>query len=187
MGVRNQLSPHLLLAFFHTKVSNRVLRGGPKIFVYLAVGLFVSLLGVGSLSRRLSGETIGPVRLKSWYWTKGTAWATLQGISGDGKGKERDADNDAKGGGLRIVVFGGRDIATPELADQEGKNDKPGGWTEKLCHEVRELRTHHTFIFHTDTLLSFVARVICLLSRQDQMEDELWSRMTFMPRFSSRR
>lgn len=124
--------------------------------MYLAVSLFVSLLGATSLSRRLSEETIGIVQ-PSWYWSKGQIWAATKSAAKNGKTEEQGRDDE---GGLRIVVFGGRDIATPDSAGQEGKNNKPG-WTEILCQEVRKNSCTFIYILTLSTASLFELYVFC--------------------------
>ena len=104
-----------VLAFFST----RVLRGGPRIFLYLAA--FIVFL---FLATRLFPESVPGNFSNAYFWS----W------SGKGHGQPIE---EIVPGSMRVVVFGENDIATrvnmPGLQDVEQQS-----WTEALCSEVRK-------------------------------------------------
>lgn len=99
------------LAFF----SARVLRGGPKALVQLTACFAAMVL----LTKLLAGgRNYG--RGGGWSWQKA------------GSGVDDD-DDGSVAGGLRIVVFGESDVATPAHLQL---NAESRSWTEILCDEV---------------------------------------------------
>ncbi|KAK3311988.1 hypothetical protein B0H66DRAFT_486623 [Apodospora peruviana] len=114
---------HGLFAFF----SIRVLRGGPKILLHLAacfaVLILIFRLAPGGLS------TVASSNFRSWSGTVGeNEEATF--------GRIDEEEEVGVAGGLRIVVFGEDDVATPARLERNGETRRPG-WTELLCHELR--------------------------------------------------
>jgi len=122
--------------------STRMLRGGPRILVHLAEFLVLFTLVVKLTSYGLTDRT---------YLTtsKGSFWSWSAGIdkhSGSDRPREAwdETDNNAtfvpyepgnNHGGLRIVVFGEDDVATPCRKRGDGRATMPS-WTEVICHEV---------------------------------------------------
>jgi len=97
-----------------TFLSHRLLRGGPRRLLH--VGLFCLALVVltGVLPQRLSEVVLGATCTTIWRWDS--------------------TPQPDKGGGLRIVLFGEHDIATPERNGIDGSTGP--SWTEVLCQEV---------------------------------------------------
>ncbi|KAK2045734.1 hypothetical protein LZ31DRAFT_238600 [Colletotrichum somersetense] len=95
-------------------ISTRVLRGGPRLIIQLILAVFGLLL----LGKFLTSPTATDTLFSSesrWSWSP----------FGKNEGK--------RGVGVRVVVFGSPDIATPS-AD---KGVKSKNWTEMLCEELR--------------------------------------------------
>lgn len=106
------LSFKTLLGF----LSTRVLRGGSRLVIQLIVAGF-GLVLLGNLFTSPSSDLI--IAGSKWSWSP--------------FGSSRsDADvGNGQPGGLRLIVFGSPDIATPSNGKGNGK-----GWTEMLCEEV---------------------------------------------------
>ncbi|KAK1751111.1 hypothetical protein QBC47DRAFT_308576 [Echria macrotheca] len=111
----------MLLSFF----SKRVLRGGPKIIFYLAACLSISILG------RLALYEISPVP----FGITRVIWPlTGYGTDTDPGSAEYETDLEQgldPGGNLRIVAFGGQDVATPSWTGEGGDS-----WTDILCRDL---------------------------------------------------
>ncbi|KAI4867218.1 hypothetical protein F4820DRAFT_226626 [Hypoxylon rubiginosum] len=95
----------------------KILRGGSRLLPQLAVGVAVLLFGAYLWLSNYIGNTL------SHDYTKVVEW-------GAGEQEKGRAD-----GGLRVVVFGGGDVATLSEASWqvEGPN---AGWTETLCQQA---------------------------------------------------
>lgn len=120
-----------ILAFFST----RVLRGGPKILLYLATFLVLLLVVTRVLPEHLTGTPFGSKNQHFWNWADGMNDGAAQKVPGGKANSGGAADGGAGPGSLRVVVFGENDIATP--ARMQGLADKKHrGWTEVLCEEV---------------------------------------------------
>lgn len=118
-----------LLAFFST----RVLRGGPKILLYLATCLVLLLVVIKVLPEHLNQDPFGSKSIPFLDWTGSkNDDESQQGETTDGG----DASGGAASGPLRIVVFGENDIATPSRIQGLGGSKKHRAWTEVLCEEV---------------------------------------------------
>lgn len=118
-GLGERFGLHTILAFF----SNRVLRGGPKILLNLATCLVALIIITKMLPSRMTDIAFGPTYGGIWHDDAKTDKAAGE--------KEEEV-----GGGLRIVVFGQSDIATPALTAGEEEGSILS-WTEVLCAEVR--------------------------------------------------
>lgn len=123
VGLQEKFGISTLLAFCTTKV----IRGGPRIllhpktFVPLAACFFLLLLVLKVLPQ-------GYIRYNIWPWRTTNSEGSLNhGAASDG----------SVGGGMRVVVFGGHDVATPGRlpgSDYAGMDKR--SWTELLCEEV---------------------------------------------------
>lgn len=117
VGMQDKFDWTVVLAFFSTKV----VRGGPRTIVHLTTCLALLLLLIKLLPHRLTD-----VNQSLWGW--------------------QDADEDLRSGeesdgsvpgGLRIVVFGENDIASPARLSGRGiVGTDSRSWTEVLCQEV---------------------------------------------------
>lgn len=110
------------LAFFSAKV----FRGGPKALLQLTACSVALLL----LMKLLLSHRLTDVSYSGWSWRNGKDDDAAQN-----SGLE---DDESVPGGLRIVVFGDRDVATPARLQGRGSENVEGqSWTELLCEEVR--------------------------------------------------
>lgn len=114
-GLQDRVCVKSLLAFFF----NRGARGGPRIFINLAMGMVVLLIIARLMPQRMSESAFGSISQNLWG-----------AIGGD-----QFEDDGSVPGGLRIVIFGENDIATPVGFNGEYEGAAP--WTEVLCAEVR--------------------------------------------------
>jgi hypothetical protein len=120
IGLQEKFGFGTFLAFFTTKV----IRGGPRILLHLITGVVLFLLVLKLIPH-------GHVRYNLWSWHK----ATIDDNS-NGAGSGTASDGSVRGG-LRIVVFGGHDVATPGRAPgPEYLDVDKRSWTELLCAEV---------------------------------------------------
>jgi hypothetical protein len=107
-------------------LSARVLRGGPRRLAHVMTCFAVLVIVLKLLPHRLTD-----VNYSVWSWQ----------LAADGdemRASVVDTDSSVPGG-LRIVVFGGNDVATPaRFAKDLGSRS----WTELLCEEVC---TYHAF------------------------------------------
>ncbi|KAM7206041.1 hypothetical protein V8F33_000871 [Rhypophila sp. PSN 637] len=132
-----------LVTFFST----RVIRGGPRILLHLAVSLvvvvlifklapdtlFASLYPTTSFFNWNPDQVVQAVGAQIQSGTEDTQIATSDTTSVVGN------DQGAKGaaaGGLRIVVFGEDDVASPSRSRNYRATRRPS-WTELLCHDLR--------------------------------------------------
>jgi hypothetical protein len=53
-----------------------------------------------------------------------------------GLGEKKTDGSGSVAGGLRMVVFGGGDVATPGLSSSK-TSDKVSAWTEVMCQNVK--------------------------------------------------
>ncbi|EFQ35339.1 hypothetical protein CGRA01v4_13368 [Colletotrichum graminicola] len=103
-------------------ISTRVLRGGPRFIIQLILAAFGLLLLGKFLASPTSTDTLFSSGSR-WSWSPFSESKGQQGV------------------GVRVVVFGSPDIATPSTdKGVEGK-----GWTEMLCDELR-CSSHQSFI-----------------------------------------
>jgi hypothetical protein len=123
VGLQEKFGFGTLLAFFTTKV----IRGGPRILLhprilgYLAACFVLLLLVLKVLPQGYMGYDV-------WSWQKTKSSSNLRpDVASDG----------SVSGGLRVVVFGGRDVATAGRmpGGDYARMDKRS-WTELLCEEV---------------------------------------------------
>lgn len=112
------LTVKTLLAIGTTKM----LRGGLRLLPQIAVGVTVLLFGAYLWSSHFANHSLGFGHVQPLEW----------------KIAEPEVDRRIDGS-LRIVVFGGGDVATPNKASWKigGPN---AGWTEVLCQQA-SLRT----------------------------------------------
>lgn len=132
--IGNRLGMGALLGFFSTKV----LRGGPKILLYLASFLVLLLFVIRFLPERYTESPFGSGTQPFWKWdgSKSDGATEQKDTTGGGRvGGNGTTRGNSTSGPLRIVVFGENDIATPSPI--EGMPDKKHrAWTEVLCEEV---------------------------------------------------
>ncbi|KAI0843663.1 hypothetical protein F5Y06DRAFT_302752 [Hypoxylon sp. FL0890] len=95
----------------------KVLRGGSRLLPQIAVGATTLLFGSYLWSSHFASRSLGPNYNRIVEWEAG------------------ESENGHVGGGLRVVVFGGGDIATPSRASWQigGPN---AGWTDILCLQL---------------------------------------------------
>lgn len=108
--------------------TTKMLRGGSRLFPQMAVVVTLLLFGSYLWSSHLASHALNSDYARVLKW----------------KGDEPEERN--FGGGLRIVVFGGGDIATPSRASWQlgGPNV---AWTDILCLQASlELRNQFTLI-----------------------------------------
>ncbi|KAK1585761.1 uncharacterized protein LY79DRAFT_518090 [Colletotrichum navitas] len=103
-------------------ISTRVLRGGPRLIIQLILAAFGLLLLDKFLASPTSTDTL---------FSSGSRWSW----------SPFDESKGQQGVGVRVVVFGSPDIATPST----GKGANGQGWTELLCDELR-CSSHQSFI-----------------------------------------
>src|SRR3569833_1010617 len=120
-----KLGLRALLSFF----SNRVVRGGPRLLFHLALCLLAIILLTRYLPERLSDGAFASTYSSIWHWNG----ETQKG----GRPSALPPANTTLGGGLRIVVFGETDIATPSRGGAGDGGSARTGWTEELCKQVR--------------------------------------------------
>lgn len=114
-GMHGQQEKFVGLGSFLAFFSARVLRGGPKALVQLTACFAAMVL----LTKLLPGGR--NYARGGWGWQK------------SGSGVDDDDDGSVPGG-LRIVVFGESDVATPARLSDEDRESR--SWTEILCEEV---------------------------------------------------
>ncbi|KAK0614413.1 hypothetical protein B0T14DRAFT_499683 [Immersiella caudata] len=121
-------------AFF----SGRVLRGAPRLLIYLVACLIISFLVLRFVSQELS-QAAAETSKAVWHWHTGESWDASRiridqenflGYGEDGLGN------------FRIVVFGEQDVATPS---RKRTGEKVPGWTDVMCREL-----------HCSTYMSYV-------------------------------
>jgi len=104
-----------------TFVSARALRGAPRLIfqIILAIAGFAFITHL--LPERVTSVTFGTAYTNALRWTF-----------------SKSDEDDGTGGGLRIVVFGSGDVATPvAVMGADGIVGRTGrSWTEYLCEEV---------------------------------------------------
>ncbi|RKU41533.1 hypothetical protein DL546_005246 [Coniochaeta pulveracea] len=150
-----------LLAFCTTKV----IRGGPRIllhpktFVPLIACLLVLVLVLKVFPQ-------GYLRYNIWSWHKTKSETSAShGVASDGSVR----------GGLRVVVFGGHDVATPgRMPGPEYIGTDRRSWTELLCEE---LNCSSYLVFEPDSALSHTMTSTKLYAESlDQVaNDTAWS------------
>jgi hypothetical protein len=110
---------------FLTFYVSRVWRSGPRFALQVGVIIATLVYVSGLLPQRLADVTFGQVYsdLVRWSFTP---------------------DDGSVGGGIRIVVFGSPDIATPVTLERNGKKAPARkSWTELLCEEVGSTLCYH--------------------------------------------
>jgi hypothetical protein len=114
-GLIEGLGLKSLFAFFSTKA----MRGGPRFLYQITICVVILLTLTKLLPSRFTDVAFGSSYGRILKWRPTT-----------------EHDDGSIGGGLRIVVFGGGDIASPNKRPEEsGVPDK--SWTEILCQQVR--------------------------------------------------
>ncbi|KAH9908173.1 hypothetical protein F4778DRAFT_465957 [Xylariomycetidae sp. FL2044] len=126
MFPRDLLSPHgakheverLGFRAISTVYSAKALRGGPRLLLSLAGSVWL-------------------VFAATWLFLLGTQYLALDPthIRTLKPHAIETNDGDAGGGGLRIVVFGGGDVATPAVSSNEAHGQNTS-WTEVLCQQL---------------------------------------------------
>jgi len=123
LGLSDGYDLRCLAAF----VSHRLLRGRPRLLLHVSLFCLAFVLFTALLPPRLSDVVFGATYTALWHWGP----VPQQGH---------------EGGGLRIVLFGEHDIATPE---QDGLDGSTGpSWTEVLCREVCFAATRSRVVVH---------------------------------------
>ena len=130
-GNRDTLGMRALLTFF----SARVLRGGPRILLHLAICLVALLFIIKLMPQGLSDAAFGS--LSSSYSYSFWEWSDEDKYRHAAEGGPASFKGDVYGDedGLRLVVFGGDDIATPTRSQASDNSESPS-WTQLLCREV---------------------------------------------------
>ncbi|KAK4184027.1 hypothetical protein QBC35DRAFT_442217 [Podospora australis] len=121
-----------LITFFSGKVSR------PRAVLHLLAGFafFVLVVKISSLS---SGSTaaIYDEGVRKWRWTTEVEVGDAQALLSQDIGALETEAESGRRGGLRIVVFGEEDIASPSPSPgyRERTTRRPG-WTDVLCDEL---------------------------------------------------
>ncbi|KAI1635659.1 hypothetical protein F4809DRAFT_663788 [Biscogniauxia mediterranea] len=118
---------------FATICSIKALRGAPKLLPKVAVGGVSFLLLTYLWLLYLAGGSLRPNYFEVNTWRPATAEEVA-----------REA-----GGGLRVVVFGGGDVATPNRFPRQPEGDTTT-WTEVMCQELG-CDSHISLVPSTDT------------------------------------
>lgn len=128
-----KLGLHSLVTFF----SARVVRGGPKVLFHLAVCFVILILVVKLAPHELFGGLYSSGSFFEWNESQiAEAFAAQEGPIATTNSTAQVGDKqDVEIGGLRIVVFGEDDVASPSRLRTYGGTRRPS-WTELLCHEV---------------------------------------------------
>jgi hypothetical protein len=121
-GLVEGLGLKTFLAFFSVKA----IRGGPRLLPQIAICIVILITLTRLMPSRLFDIAFGSSYTKILKW-RPSGYAD---------------DDGSVGGGLRVVVFGGGDIATPIKALGTGDVDPRNSWTEVLCQEVRHVYKH---------------------------------------------
>ncbi|KAI1139857.1 hypothetical protein F5Y05DRAFT_412037 [Hypoxylon sp. FL0543] len=129
-GVSDSLFEILTLKTLITFSTAKVLRGGSRLLPQIAFGATTLLLGAYLWSSHYANRALSPDYTRIVQWQAG------------------ESVNRHEGGGLRIVVFGGGDIATPSRAWWQigGRN---AAWTDVLCSQL-ECNTYLSYMPITD-------------------------------------
>ncbi|KAI8960884.1 hypothetical protein F5Y11DRAFT_250185 [Daldinia sp. FL1419] len=108
----------------------KMLRGGSRLFPQIAAGVTLLFFGsyLWSLHFAVRSLSSGHTRILKW--------------------NEDESEERNFGGGLRIVVFGGGDIATPSRASWK-RGGPNAAWTDILCLQLN-CNTHLSFMPSTD-------------------------------------
>ncbi|ORY63935.1 uncharacterized protein BCR38DRAFT_343419 [Pseudomassariella vexata] len=125
-GILEGFGLKALLAFFSAKA----VRGGPRLLPQLAICVVVLFVLTRLMPTHLSDVAFG------------TNYTTIL------KWKPKGGDDGSVGGGLRIVVFGGGDIATPNKTPEKAVGHDVS-WTEVLCQHL-DCTTHLSYMPRTD-------------------------------------
>ncbi|KAI1873719.1 uncharacterized protein JN550_002988 [Neoarthrinium moseri] len=128
-GLIDGLGLKTLFAFFSAKA----IRGGPRLLPQLAICVVILIILTRLLPNHFTDIAFGSNYTKMLKWRPSA---------------DKHEDGSAPGG-LRIVVFGGGDIASPnkmpgnpELPDQS--------WTEILCEQLETCSSHLSYMPQTD-------------------------------------
>jgi hypothetical protein len=117
IGPQDRFGLGSFLAFFST----RVLRSGPRGLIQVTTGFVLLVLALKILSHR----------------TPYSAWSWQKPLLNNNPGDLVEEDDGSVAGGLRIVVFGEKDVATPGPLEYGVAEDvQARSWTERLCEEV---------------------------------------------------
>lgn len=124
------------LEYLIAVASSRFLRGGPRTIAHLTACVAFFLLIIKMLS--LSESAIVLQRTlatpsKTWVWT--TEVEVADGPTGIRGISQTSVHGTQKG--LRIVVFGQDDAATPGRTNTTTRGTRMPAWTDIMCDEVR--------------------------------------------------
>ncbi|KAI1412360.1 hypothetical protein F5Y13DRAFT_190356 [Hypoxylon sp. FL1857] len=108
----------------------KMLRGGSRLLPQIVVGATTLLLGAYLWSSHFASRALGPDYTRIIEWESG------------------ESENGHASGGLRIVVFGGGDIATPSRASWQ-IGAPSAGWTDILCLQL-DCKTYLSYMPATD-------------------------------------
>ena len=133
------------LEYLIALVPSRFLRSGPRTIAHLTacVAFVILIIKILSLpeSTIVRQKTLATTPSKTWVWTTEVEIAT-GGISRISTTK----DDSSSQKGLRIVVFGQDDAATPGRTTTTiwGATTRMPAWTDIMCDEVRpnHISTH---------------------------------------------
>ncbi|KAI0137512.1 hypothetical protein BJ170DRAFT_64708 [Xylariales sp. AK1849] len=124
-GLMEGLGLKPLFAF----LSAKAVRGGPRLLPQIAICVSILLILTRLLPTRLTDIAFGS------SYTKILKWKPTE-----------DYEDGSVGGGLRIVVFGGGDIATPNKAPEEQSWNQDTSWTEILCQQLEDCDAHLSYM-----------------------------------------
>lgn len=141
-----KLSLHYLVTFFST----RVIRGGPRIFLHLAATLVVISLFVKLFAGTFFSSFFSPTSFFNWNPDQVVQAVGAEIQFGEEYRPATSPDatvvleddrliESSAAGGLRIVVFGEGDVASPSRR-RTYRGTRRLSWTELLCYEVCCLR-----------------------------------------------
>lgn len=126
-NVLEKLGLRALFTFFSLKA----LRGGPRLLPQIAICVMLLLILTRLLPTRLSDIAFGSSYTKTLKW------------------RPNEGDDDGSiGGSLRIVVFGGGDVGSPNTTP--GNTYQSTSWTDVLCRELG-CSTHISHMPHIGT------------------------------------
>lgn len=117
-----------LLSFF----SSRVLHKGPRLLLQLVVGSTLILATLLVISRGFGDDLSSNDLFR---------WSDNQSEDNKDEKAHYEFQSQPHPGGLRVVVFGEDDVATPAWTQGEKEMRSPG-WTELMCREVSLFSLH---------------------------------------------
>ncbi|KAK9414768.1 hypothetical protein SUNI508_10886 [Seiridium unicorne] len=127
-GLIEKLGLKTLFAFFSTKA----MRGGPRLLPQITICVVILITLTKLLPTRFTDVAFGSGYTKILKWRPTV-----------------EHDDGSVAGGLRVVVFGGGDIASPNKSPEEtGFADK--SWTEILCQQLNNCNAHLSYMPRTN-------------------------------------